>query len=707
MKSSLTIFLILISLQILICVNLFADNIKIIKQPKSVTECKGKSATLSVDAEDDENFKLNYQWYKDNKLISKAFSEILSFESINYEHSGTYFCRITSADSSSSIDSNPATLYVLSSTSIIIQPNDIRLDKNYEDSIIVLSFDAHINGVTIEEANSSNEFVKINWFIITEKGNSLLNDDKTYTGSKSNNLSIKLENLPDTSNYFAIIEGKCGIDKTRIVSVIKNSKDLVITVQIKDLDACEGNLYSLKTETKTNFKNVKIDYRWFKDGKPLYNKANLKGIFSDELIFNQILIEDKGKYRLEAQIKEFNIISLTNIINVKVNRKPEIVCIRIDTFAYNFAGNFIPLNVFYKYNTDSINIDIYKDGNIVFSYSPYQKGYEWDFNGIYNVVYGINKKDVNTKYWAIASNNCGISVSDTVTILKDYNVFKNRDPWYQRSIVCENDTAVIQLEYRKLQKFDIIYSWWLFERSGAIDYNDTNLIRKPLPYKMIFLKPKKVYEGRYQINAYVKDTDGINYYHSPIFTLILKTSPVLSSPPKNKSVTIGKTEVLFNIGVQYNMEESTFATLYYIHHLGDQSQRILTSIISEMGDFKYIKDVSTSDEGYFYAILSNDGYCGITVTDTVKVTVVPSGSTTSVNNNSDNENVFIIYPNPATDYINIQPSEGSDIQIFDMLGTVVASIHPMTSSHRMNIEHLSPGIYFIKIGNRVKKFVKM
>jgi WD40 repeat protein len=66
-----------------------------------------------------------------------------------------------------------------------------------------------------------------------------------------------------------------------------------------------------------------------------------------------------------------------------------------------------------------------------------------------------------------------------------------------------------------------------------------------------------------------------------------------------------------------------------------------------------------------------------------------------------------IYPNPATDYIEIQPSEGFDIQIFDMLGTVVASIHPMTTSHRMNIEHLAPGMYFIKIGNRVEKFVKM
>ena len=72
-----------------------------------------------------------------------------------------------------------------------------------------------------------------------------------------------------------------------------------------------------------------------------------------------------------------------------------------------------------------------------------------------------------------------------------------------------------------------------------------------------------------------------------------------------------------------------------------------------------------------------------------------------------------IYPNPATDYIYIQsseglePSEGSGIQIFDMLGTVIVSIHQITGIYRINIENLAPGIYFIKIGNRVEKFVKI
>ena len=76
-----------------------------------------------------------------------------------------------------------------------------------------------------------------------------------------------------------------------------------------------------------------------------------------------------------------------------------------------------------------------------------------------------------------------------------------------------------------------------------------------------------------------------------------------------------------------------------------------------------------------------------------------------------------IYPNPAEDFIEINCEvfnpmlkqgidEGIVIQIFDIIGTVVASIKPMTGYHRINIEHLSPGIYFIRIGSKVEKFVK-
>jgi photosystem II stability/assembly factor-like uncharacterized protein len=91
-------------------------------------------------------------------------------------------------------------------------------------------------------------------------------------------------------------------------------------------------------------------------------------------------------------------------------------------------------------------------------------------------------------------------------------------------------------------------------------------------------------------------------------------------------------------------------------------------------------------------------------------------NSTSIFDNFTDIKPFSIYPNPAGDFITIQFSnkelqpfaESVKVQIFDVLGIEVMTtlIHPMTPSHRMNIEHLPHGVYFIRIGNNFEKFVK-
>ncbi|MBS3998889.1 MAG: T9SS type A sorting domain-containing protein [Desulfobulbaceae bacterium] len=83
------------------------------------------------------------------------------------------------------------------------------------------------------------------------------------------------------------------------------------------------------------------------------------------------------------------------------------------------------------------------------------------------------------------------------------------------------------------------------------------------------------------------------------------------------------------------------------------------------------------------------------------------------------ENQFSIYPNPATEYIeiaidinptvNCKVDEGSEIKIFNTLGECVLneSIHPMTPSHRMNVGHLPRGVYYVRIGKQTQIFVKI
>ncbi|MDT3738890.1 MAG: T9SS type A sorting domain-containing protein [Candidatus Kapabacteria bacterium] len=89
--------------------------------------------------------------------------------------------------------------------------------------------------------------------------------------------------------------------------------------------------------------------------------------------------------------------------------------------------------------------------------------------------------------------------------------------------------------------------------------------------------------------------------------------------------------------------------------------------------------------------------------------------TTSVWESTDNSEI-LIKPNPAEDFIEITVSNRGlkpfaasyNVQIFDLLGIEVISesIHPMNASHRMNIENLPAGVYFIRIGDKVEKFIK-
>jgi hypothetical protein len=69
---------------------------------------------------------------------------------------------------------------------------------------------------------------------------------------------------------------------------------------------------------------------------------------------------------------------------------------------------------------------------------------------------------------------------------------------------------------------------------------------------------------------------------------------------------------------------------------------------------------------------------------------------------------FNIYPNPAKDYLIIEQNNSliTDISITDMNGRTVF-LQPINKENtQINISHLDKGIYFIKIGNTYKKFIK-
>jgi hypothetical protein len=89
--------------------------------------------------------------------------------------------------------------------------------------------------------------------------------------------------------------------------------------------------------------------------------------------------------------------------------------------------------------------------------------------------------------------------------------------------------------------------------------------------------------------------------------------------------------------------------------------------------------------------------------------------TTSVKMPTQDERI-VVSPNPATDFITIQYSnkglkpfaENEKVQIFDMLGIEIHKTQTgMSELLKINVSHLPSGVYFIRIGDKVEKFVKM
>ena len=84
-------------------------------------------------------------------------------------------------------------------------------------------------------------------------------------------------------------------------------------------------------------------------------------------------------------------------------------------------------------------------------------------------------------------------------------------------------------------------------------------------------------------------------------------------------------------------------------------------------------------------------------------------NTTGVVNVSNKKNTFSIYPNPASTYVQIESEklQGENLQVLDITGKVLKQVSiNKFNKLTIDISDLQNGIYFIKVGADVKKFIK-
>lgn len=133
-------------------------------------------------------------------------------------------------------------------------------------------------------------------------------------------------------------------------------------------------------------------------------------------------------------------------------------------------------------------------------------------------------------------------------------------------------------------------------------------------------------------------------------------------------------------------------------------------------DFEIIGNVDgagSSTHSLNYSFIDGDPFHGINYYQLQQTDF--NGSTTfsniiAVKNVNDNFNTLTFSPNPVSDYIqlfNVEHSELLHVEVLNALGEVV---YGSVFSERMNVSHLSPGIYYLKLSDSsrsvLRKFVK-
>jgi len=228
-----------------------------------------------------------------------------------------------------------------------------------------------------------------------------------------------------------------------------------------------------------------------------------------------------------------------------------------------------------------------------------------------------------------------------------------------------------------------------------------------------YYKFQKLSKNTYNIRAINKYFDGANpkYYYRPFLY-----------SPANYSIELSSDTSNFDFNAEDIRNNFTISGI-----IKDKEGKILSDIEVKLGE-----NIIKTDSLGIYTYFKGENKDYIIQAKKENYIFTPSQYDTLISKHSFTLN-FVgelntgikdfntmeidISPNPATDFITIdlercatlQKCGTSIVEIYDVMGVLLHTdtIHPLTSSHRMNIEHLSPGVYFLKIGVKVEKFVKM
>jgi hypothetical protein len=219
-----------------------------------------------------------------------------------------------------------------------------------------------------------------------------------------------------------------------------------------------------------------------------------------------------------------------------------------------------------------------------------------------------------------------------------------------------------------------------------------------------------VYEWEKASNIYKIGSD---YNIKGPYNIVLDT--ITKSFGKGK--IYGDVEVIFLSYFQKSHDTPLSIQGFVLLYLYDSENRIIKNMVlncSGHGPFEY--SFNDLDTGTYYLsadlafIPKGDFPAKIKISEdslNVNKDVIIVGSTDV--KDSSNASSFNFYPNPSANTINITYPEnmlGNKIEIFNPIGITVWSGLADAESKSIDVSHLAAGVYFLRIGNEIKMFVK-
>lgn len=694
------------------------QNTEILSTSESSIFCEGESTELKVETV---GFNLKYQWFKDDKILEGQTKHILNLNNLKYENSGKYYCLIKGELDCNTVQSNPIILYVATRTRIIEQPKDQGFAIG---AYVKFSVKTHIAG--------NDEELKYQWY----KGYKEIKDgDDNYTflrfkprimGANSHTLEITFALYDDISDsIYCIVTGRCGSDTSHFAKLSEDAF-FKFSTMTKRMRICEGK--SVVFEVLVNQLGPgTLKYEWFRGKNTPLDTSRTHGINTPILTIEDCKLSDQDVYSLRITHLESGFTAQTDWISLYIESDP-IVITKMNDYIVLDRNNPYYGKVHIALGSllliDRYKFEWYKNDTLFFSGS----------GGLGNEL-NINNPTINDegKYYCIIKGDCGSVYTDT------FNIYLG----YKDVIACEGTDTVLNVRKHKLDKGQFEY-YWTFKDFEIKDYGRYEGT-KTLSLTIKSLTPlQSGYYYSYAVDPITKQT----YYNGAIY-LDVATPPLITELFFSNPIYMNKTTM-----TQKMMTVQSKTTMRIELYKDD---KFLASKTFTPTDWRYtdytffLKCNTASNNNCLYGILQSGIYkikftndCGESWSDEFEIINTDSdkgmvrntdedfinGNTeehfdntkyrnSSINLKSIAKNInkqsLTVYPNPSADKITIQGDiqDYSTIQIYDIMGLEVTykltnqTTFVDTNSLQIDISPLPIGVYYIKIGDRIARFIKV